>query len=105
MVLPAGQCKLMIISVGAIAGSHDYKFEPKWCNIATTERVAKTRVTEGVTTTSVTTGDADDFVVTKINLDVQAPVAGNTIAMDMVFVDSGWTVTVVSTHRFFVIFE
>lgn len=104
-VLPAGTCKLVIHSIGAIAGSHDYKFEPKWCNIAPNEALTKTRVTEGVTTKSVTTSEADDITETKITLDVQAPNAGEILAMNFTFVDSSWTVTVTSTHQFFLIWE
>ena len=103
--LPAGTCKLVIHSIGVIAGSHDYKFEPKWCNIAANEALDKTRVTEGVTTKSVTTSEADDIVETKITLDVQAPNAGAILAINMTFVDSGWTVTVTSTHQCFLIWE
>ncbi len=103
--LPSGTCKLRLLAL-ANATSNAAKVNPKWASVAANEDPsAATLQAEGTTTVTWAAGGNDKFTETKITLDGDTPVAGEIIAMDLVFETSSWTLAVVSTWLASVIWE
>ena len=106
--LPTGTCKLLLVTRAA-AATGNAKVNPKWASVAALESPdAASLQAEGTTTIAWTTGyDASNgvYVVTKITLDADTPVAGEIIAMDLTFETASWTLAARSTWQAFVIFE
>ena len=104
-VLPSGTCKLVLIAM-ADAATGAAKVNPKWVSVADGESAfAATRVAEGTTTLTWTSGENHKDKRVKITLDADTVVAGETIVMDLVFETSAWTLAVVSTWKAVVIWE
>lgn len=104
-VLPAGTCKLVLRAV-ANATSGAAKVNPKWVSVADGEDpFAATRSAEGTTTLTWSSGEADKIKESKITLDADTPVGGETLVLDLVFEASGWTLADVSTWQAMVIWK
>lgn len=104
-VLPAGTCKLVLRAV-ADATSGAAKVNPKWVSVADGEDpFAATRNAEGTTTLTWSGADADKIKESKVTLDADTPVGGETLVMDLVFETTGWTLAEVSTWQAMVIWE
>jgi hypothetical protein len=108
--LPSGTCKLNCIAL-ADATSGIAVLVPSWASVAVEEDPsAATLTSEGTTTLEWGANDDDEYKQTKITLDADTPVAGEKIVMHLKFDnnDGGgntWTLAVVSTWQFSVIFE
>lgn len=106
-VLPGGQMKLRCRGLAtAVAGVA--KFNPKWAAIDTEADENYDTATlnaEGTTTMTWAAGDSDTPKETKITLDAIAPAAGDVIYVAMTFETIGWTLAVVSTWDFSLIWE
>lgn len=95
--LPSGTCKLRLLAL-ANATSGDAKVNPKWASVAVEESPSgATLNAEGTTTVTWASGDNDQYKSAEITLDADTPVAGEIIAMDLVFETSGYTLAQVST--------
>jgi len=102
--LPSGTGKLRILSL-ANATSGTVVFDPQWVSVAAGENPdTATLNAEGNTTTTWASGDADDYKETKITLDADTLVGGETVVMNLVF-DSTSTLAAVSTHIVAIIWE
>lgn len=103
--LPSGTCKLRLLAQ-ANATSGAAKVNPKWCSVAPGEDPsALTLNAEGTSTLTWAAGNADDLLELKITLDADTPVAGELLAMQLVFETSSWTLAQISTWQASVIFE
>jgi hypothetical protein len=103
--LPSGTCKLVLMAL-ANATSGDAKVNPKWVSVAAEEAPdTATLNAEGTGTITWGAGDNDQFKQLKITLDADTPVAGEIIVMDLVFENTGFTLTVVSTWIAYIIWE
>lgn len=105
---PGGTLKLMTTSIADVAGTTVGKMNPAWEAIAATESLDQAVPTaEGVETPSHTTTLDDDAVVTLTTLDSDTVVYGTDrfIQMSIKFETSGWTLAVVSTWLFELIWE
>lgn len=104
-VLPTGTSKLLLIAV-ADAASGSAKVNPKWASVADGEiSFGATRNAEGTATLTWGGGDNHKDKRTKITLDADTVVAGETIVMDLVFETSGWTLAAVSTWKAVIVWE
>jgi len=103
--LPSGTCKLLLRAL-ANATSGNAKVNPKWASVAAEESPSgATLNAEGTSTLSWSTGDNDQYKELKITLDADTPVAGEEIAMDLVFETTSWTLAQVSTWIVSIIWE
>lgn len=103
--LPTGTGKV-VLDLHVNATANDAKVNPKWVSVAVSgEDVdAATVVAEGVQTITAP-GTANQVVQTKVTLDADTLVAGETVAMDLVFETASWTLAAVSTWVVYIIWE
>ena len=103
--LPTGTCKLDLWAL-ANATAGNAKVNPKWASVAVEESPSgATLNAETVQTLTWAAGDNDQYKQLKITLDADTVVGGETIAMDLVFETSSWTLAQVSTWQACVIWE
>lgn len=103
--LPSGTCKLRLLAL-ANATSGNAKVNAKWASVAVDEDPSSATLNaEGVVTPAWSTGHNDKYRETKITLDADTPVAGEVIALDLVFETASWTLAQVSTWQPSIIFE
>lgn len=108
--LPSGTCKLSCIAL-ADATSGVAVIVPAWASVAVEEDPsAATMNSEGTSTITWGANDDDEYKQVKVTLDADTPVAGEKIVMALKFDndDGGgntWTLAVISTWQFSVIFE
>ncbi len=103
--LPTGTCKLRLLAL-ANATSGDAKVNPSWASVAVEESPSgATLNAEGTSTLTWGASDNDQYKELKITLDADTPVAGEIIALDLVFETSSWTLAQVSTWQAAVIWE
>ena len=103
--LPTGTCTLRLWSL-ANATSGALKFGVNWASIAAEESPSgATLQSEGTQTITWSAGDNDCYKVTDVALDADTVVAGEMIAMDLTFEDTGKTLAVTSTHYASVVWE
>ncbi|MEK6798035.1 MAG: hypothetical protein AABZ12_03640 [Planctomycetota bacterium] len=105
--LPTGTAKLRLVGLAAApAASKDAKVNPKWASVAAGEDPSSATLTaEGTTTITWATTDGDKYKEAKIVLDADTIVAGEIVAMDLVFEATGWTLDKVSTWQASAIWE
>jgi hypothetical protein len=95
--LPSGTGKLKLKAL-ADAESGDAKLNPAWASVADGEDPsAATLIAEGIQTLSWSTGDDDEYIVLKVDLDADTLVAGETVVMHIAFLTASWTLAAVST--------
>lgn len=103
--LPSGTPKLRLLAQ-ANAASGDAKINPKWASVAAGEDPsAMTLGDEGVSTLSWTTGNYYKYKELKITLDADTIVAGEIIAMNLIFATSSWTLAQVSIWSVSIVWE
>lgn len=103
--LPSGTGKLRLLALAA-ATSGDAKINPKWASVAVEESPSgATLNAEGTTTLTWGAGDTDQYKETKITLDADTLVAGEIVAMDLVFETTSWTLAVFSNWIASIIWE
>lgn len=103
--LPSGTGKLRLVAL-ANATSGDAKVNAKWASVAMEENPSSATLNaEGTSTLSWSTGDNDQYKELKITLDADTLVAGEIVALDLVFETSSWTLAAVSTWRASIIWE
>lgn len=103
--LPTGTGKLLVRAL-ANATSGAAKVNPKWASVAAGENPDTATLTaEGTTTITWAAGDNDDYKDTKITLDADTLVAGETVYMHVTFETTAWTLAQISTWQFFIIWE
>lgn len=95
--LPSGTAKLKIRAL-ANATSGVLRLNPKWASVADEEDPsAATLNAEGNTDITWGAGDNDQYKGVKITLDADTLVGGEVCVMDLVIVDTGTTIAVVTT--------
>jgi len=95
--LPSGTFQLRCLAL-ANATSGDAKVNPKWASVAAGEDPSSaTLQAEGTQTVTWAAGNADDYMELTVTLDADTAVAGEMIAMDLVFETASWTLAQVST--------
>lgn len=103
--LPTGTPKLVAQALAASV-SGDGKINIKWASVAPEEDPSSATLNaEGTTTVTWAAGDSDVLKETKITLDADTIVAGEMIVMQFTYETTGWTLAVVSTWRYFIIWE
>ena len=103
--LPTGTGKLVLHAMAA-ATSGDAKVNPKWVSVAAEEDLDGASVNaEGTSTVTWSAGDSDVIKETKVTLDADTLVAGEVVAMDLVFETTSWTLASISTWQAFIIWE
>lgn len=105
--LPTGTGKLRLLAL-ANATSGAAKVNAKWASVAAEETpdiAAGSLNAEGTGTVTWSTGDADVYKELKITLDADTLVAGEVVAMDLVFETTSWTLAVVSGWSASIIWE
>lgn len=103
--LPTGTGKVVLdMLVNATSGNA--KVNPKWVSVAVSgeDIDAATVVAEGVETIAAP-GTAWQTVQTKVTLNADTLVAGEIVAMDLVFETASWTLAAVSTWLVYIIWE
>lgn len=103
--IPSGTFKLNIDSL-AHASTGVAVVNPQWASIANGESLSDITLNdEGSTSITWTSSDDDAIKTTKIDLDADTPVAGETIFLDLYFLADSWTLTETSTHAVSIIWE
>jgi hypothetical protein len=103
--LPSGTAKLRLLAI-ANATTGVAKVNPTWGSVAVEENYDTTTLTaEGVQTVTWETGDADVFKELKVTLDADTVVASEIVVMNLVFVDTDFTLAVTSTWIASIIWE
>ena len=103
--LPTGTCKLRLWSL-ANATSGVLKFGVNWASIAAEESPrGATLQAEGTQTITWAASDNDVYKVSDVTLDGDTVVAGEMIALDLTFEDTGTTLAVASTHYATILWE
>lgn len=96
-VLPDGSPVLRLLAL-ATTTSGEAKVNPKWASVAVGENPSTaTLAAEGTQTLTWGGSDSGVYKQIRVPLDANTLVAGEIVAMDLVFETSGWTLTVVST--------
>lgn len=103
--LPTGTAKLRLLAMAdAVTGVA--KVNPKWRSVAVEEDPTDTALTaEGTQTVTWAAGDDDVFKELLVTLDADTVVAGEIIAMDIVFETASWTLAAISLWSFSIIWE
>ena len=95
--LPSGTGKLRLLAL-ANATTGNAKVNPKWASVAVEEDPSSaTLQAETTQTVSWAAGNNDQYKELKVTLDADTLVAGEVVAMDLVFETSSWTLAQVST--------
>ncbi|MHA2113673.1 MAG: hypothetical protein ACW98W_19610 [Candidatus Hodarchaeales archaeon] len=103
--LPTGTAKLRLFAL-ANATSGVAKVNPKWGIIDIEEAPSGVAGTaEGTQTVTWDGGDVNAYKEAKVVLDAATIVASGIVVMDLVFEQSGWTLSQVSTWKSSIIWE
>lgn len=103
--LPSGTAKLRVLAI-ADATSGNAVINPAWASLAVGEDYDTISLTaEGNTTITWSTGDDEELLESIITLDADTVVADEIIRMHITFVSGSWTLAVVGTFRFSIIWE
>jgi hypothetical protein len=104
-VLPEGTAKLRVIGM-ANAASGSAKFNPKWGFFTVGQAPSGVAGTaEGTQTVTWAGNEINAYKETKVTLDADTIAASGFIVLDLVFEQSGWTLSTVSTWKTSIIWE